>query len=132
MRVVACVVLCCCVATPCAATTLFRCVSADGGVSYQDVACVDAQVETRRISVAPEVRSGKRSGKARSAKARSGGKPAARNAAASRTDSRSRARAACVQARHGRDAILERAGLERTFELLRKLDDDVLNACKGL
>jgi hypothetical protein len=130
MRAVACAVLCCCVAMPASATTLFRCVSANGVVAYQDEACDARQVETRRIVFEPEVDTGKRPSRAKPSKAGVRGKPASRSASGS--DSRSRARTACSAARQEREVALARAGLGRTFEQLRKLDDAVREACKGL
>jgi hypothetical protein len=40
--------------------------------------------------------------------------------------------AACQQARRDRDGTLARVGLKRNFDLLRRLDDTVRNACGGL
>lgn len=41
-------------------------------------------------------------------------------------------RARCQAQKEYRDAVLARVGLNRTFDLLRKLDDQVYEACKGL
>ena len=130
MRAVACAVLCCCVAAPAAASTLYRCVSANGVASYQHEACDASQVETRRIAIEPETKSGKRAAKAKATKPAARSKPATRSGVGS--DPRSRARTECAAARQERDATLERAGLGRTFEQLRHLDDAVRLACKGL
>ena len=130
MRTVACAVLCCCVATPGAASTLYRCVSANGVASYQDEACDASQVETRRIAIQPEAKPRKRASKAKATKSGVRSKSAGRKAAGS--DSRSRTSTECAAARQTRDETLERAGLGRTFDQLRTLDVAVRSACKGL
>lgn len=39
-------------------------------------------------------------------------------------------RAACAAAKSHRQSVLDRVGLNRTFDLLRNLDDNVARACK--
>lgn len=47
-------------------------------------------------------------------------------------DSRDQQRANCQAAKNQRQEILDRAGLNRTYDLLQRLDATVYNACKGL
>ncbi len=49
-----------------------------------------------------------------------------------RYDSRDQQRANCQAAKNQRQEILDRAGLNRTYDLLQRLDATVYNACKGL
>jgi hypothetical protein len=51
---------------------------------------------------------------------------------ASGYDERAQRKANCQHAKDRRDETLERVGLNRTFELLRQLDENVASACKGL
>lgn len=115
------------------AAELFRCVAADGAVSYQDTPCEAGSRLTKTIAV-PEARAEERVVKAKSAKAakakapkaaRGGTKPA-------KTDKRDRQRQACFAARAEEQRMLDKLGLERTFEQLRSLGDKVQAACKGL
>ncbi|WP_152599967.1 hypothetical protein [Noviluteimonas dokdonensis] len=113
---------------------LFRCVSSDGAVSYQDTACAAGSRLTRTIAL-PESRVGEgseekpkaaKNAKPKSTKSGGGGaKPA-------KADKRTRQRQACVAARAEEQRVLDGLGLERTFEQLRALGDKVQAACKGV
>ena len=46
--------------------------------------------------------------------------------------SRSQQRVACAAAKSNRESVLAQVGLSRTYDLLRRLDDSVYEACKGL
>lgn len=115
------------------AAELMRCVTADGAVSYQDKPCDAGSRLTKTIAV-PEAREEEREVKTKPAKtakakapksARGGGK-------AARTDKRDRQRQTCAAARAEEQRVLDKVGLERTFEQLRSLGDKVQSACKGL
>lgn len=128
---VACAIVCLWLVGPAEATTLYRCVAADGMVSYQDAPCDGGSTESRRIAVRSESEPEARPAGAKPAKAPKRSKDATRSKG-SRSDSRSQSRLACTRAREERDVALVRAGLRRTFEQLRALDDRVYQACKGL
>ena len=127
---VACAIVCLWLVGPAEATTLYRCVAADGMVSYQDAPCVGGSTESRRIPVrveaGPETRTKAVKPVKRTKATTRSSKPS------SKSDSRAQARLTCSKAREERDVALERAGLRRTFEQLRSLDDRVYEACKGL
>lgn len=118
-------------AAPAVGAELYRCVSAAGAVSFQDAPCADGSQLSRTIPVLvdpvrPEAE--KRTAAPRSKATAS--KPGA--AKSKGPDPRGKQRVACEKARKQRDAALDRAGLNRTFEKLRALDDEVYEACKGL
>lgn len=119
------------VAVPVAGAELYRCVSAVGAVSFQDAPCAEGQLSrTIPVLVDPvQPEAAKRT--AAKAKATSS-KPGAAKSGALGSDPRGKQRAACEKARKQRDAALARAGLHRTFEKLRALDDQVYETCKGL
>jgi len=117
-------------ALPVVAGDLHRCVG-PAGVTYQQVPCGPGQVLSKTIPVvadgpADQPRAAKAQRKSGSERRVSSG------ARASKTDALDRRRATCATARRTRDEKLERLGLRRTFEDLRKLDDRVQAACRGL
>jgi hypothetical protein len=85
------------------------------------IAVPEAREEEREVKTKPA-----KTAKAKASKsARGGAKPA-------RTDKRDRQRQACAAARAEEQRVLDKVGLERTFEQLRSLGDKVQTACKGL
>lgn len=124
------------VTAPAMGAELYRCVSAGGAVSFQDVPCAEGQ-QSRTIPVLVDpvlvdpVRAEPAKRTASRAKA-TASKPSASKSGSRGSDPRARQRAACEKARKQRDEALDRAGLNRTFETLRALDDRVHEACKGL
>lgn len=121
------------------AQSIHKCVARSGQVSYQSRPCAaDARTEWARDaapepSPSAERRSAMRKEKARRAVesdylARLAGQR--RGRPAGHAISTSHDPDACEAARRHRDDVLGRVGLERTFELLRRLDDRVARACR--
>jgi len=121
--------------SPVVAADLFRCVSADGGVSWQDAPCAEGSRLSRAVPIlaepAPEPKkTAKRAGsKAVSSPSK---RPGASQATRGPPGTRAQRRIACDAARKQQAAAIERLGLKRTFDQLRTLDDQVQEACKGL
>lgn len=127
------------VAAPVAAQTVQKCVGADGHVTLTSGSCEAGQRLAARYDAVPEpvatgrvaeAGNGHEAGSPRAAgRAKAGPTRAARG----RRASTSRARPGpdrCQAARDKRERTLQRVGLKRDFDLLRKLDDDVWNACR--
>lgn len=123
---------------PVSAQTIYKCTGADGVPAYQSSPCgnglgmqtqwqplaepgeADAKA---RAELEARIERDRQSVRAHNAK---------RHKASGASGSRVRARnaTACDAARARREATLQRVGLKRNFELLRKLDDAVFNACR--
>jgi len=117
-------------AAPVMAADLHRCVG-PAGVTYQQVPCGPGQVLSKTIPVVTEAPAEK--AKATKSQRRTGAtRLGSSGARGSTSDSIDRRRAMCATAKRVRDEKLERLGLRRTFEDLRKLDDRVQAACRGL
>ena len=114
------------------AQVVYKCVSKDGRIEYSSWPCKSGQVTRKAIAAPPDP-------------AERYVPPAPRSTAgvASRVtrnfagptraqQKRSVREAACDQARRDRDTTLARVGLKRNFDLLRRLDDTVRDACGGL
>lgn len=121
-------------ALPASAQTVQKCVDAAGhvtltstecGAGHQLVASYDAVPEPVPVTaVGPAVRKPGAAGRSRGAAA-----PARRVSRGA--GSRTRAKPdACDAARARREKTLQRVGLKRNFDLLRKLDDEVWAACR--
>jgi len=117
---------------PCLASagTLYRCVGADGQVSYLATPCAAGQRMDRSIEFAPEPDSPVlvASGRPRSASAK------ARTMSRLRRGGGSKSRPSvdpCVLAKAKREQALERLGMKRTFAALSRLDEPVRKACRG-
>ena len=130
-RIVACV-LAGGVAGPGAAADLYRCVSDGGAVSYQDAPCGDGSRLSRTIPVLVDPAGAEPAARTTSKRKPPASKPGSAATGSKGSNARGKQRAACEQARKKRDAALERMGLNRTFDKLRALDDEVQAACKGL
>jgi hypothetical protein len=124
-------IVACLLAAPAAGAELYRCVAADGAVSYQDAPCAGGSTlsKTIPVSVADDKARERKPIKSRAGTGRSAKTGRPKESAA---DGRTRQRAACAKARKERDTKLERLGLNRTFEQLRAMDDQVEVVCKGL
>lgn len=121
-------------AAPARAQSVQKCVAADGHVSFTSGACgagerLEATYEAvpervpARSAVAP-----RGSAEARTQRRSMQDRPAAR---APRTHARpALAPDRCQAARDRRERTLARVGLKRTFDLLRRLDDEVRAACR--
>lgn len=128
------------VAAPVGAQTVQKCVDADGHVTLTSGSCGAGQRLAARYDAVPEPAAtasvaqadgGRRAaalpGTAGHAKA--GASRAARGGRASASRTRP-GPDRCQAARDKRERTLQRVGLKRDFDLLRKLDDDVWNACR--
>ncbi len=122
------------------AQEIHRCVDRGGRVSLQGAPCAPNQrlthtthvaaaerrpdIEARNAQVAAEMdRRNRRQGAVTRPSSASHGRRA--------TPSESQRRSAdCSAAKARRDALLRQAGLRRTFDLLRRLDDAVHRACR--
>ena len=114
--------------THAAAQNVYKCVAADGVVSYQSAPCEHGAREAARWDAPPDPPSRLHqsvSSQERPASGprfmRTGSAHIARNAAKP---------SACEAAKVNRDRTLERVGLKRTFDLLSRLDEQVRNACR--
>ena len=124
-------------AAPARAQTVQKCIAADGHVSFTSGACGAGERLDATYAAVPERVT---AGPAAAATARRAAEPGARRrgqqarppARAPRSQARP-TRAApdrCQAARDRRERTLARVGLKRTFDLLRKLDDEVWAACR--
>lgn len=124
------------------AQQVYKCVDRSGNVAYQSDPCSQTQTTARTWEAMPDPvpdGSGPASVMAPVSKPRSAA--AYPRSSASRWKGRGTIGAAipvenggnsrsCEAAKASRTQTLERVGLKRTFELLRKLDDAVHRACK--
>lgn len=127
------------------AQTLYKCV-AHGSVSYQQRPCPTAARTVRTIEFSPEAPPSAAVLAAREIKARQDrtesqflarpdGFLAIRRGAGSRSRERRgidrrRNETACPTAKTKRERTLGRVGFDRNIDLLRKLDEDVADACR--
>jgi len=130
------------VVAPAGAQYLYRCESYQGAVTIQDSPCPAASRETKRTAVGAyeETESSRaaKQGAAQRAQATRevrGFVPAdqaVRSASPSKPKpwEPDRDNSACEAAKKRRETVLKAAGLSRTFELLRALDDEVYKACR--
>lgn len=128
-------------ASAASAQQVYKCVS-DSEVSYQSAACDATQKVAKQWDATPEPeptvdelrqrRLKIQRDRAESAQlSRAAGTERARSGSSRQnTGSRRSSMSHCDAAKARREAKLESAGLKRTFDLLRKLDDAVNEACK--
>ena len=123
------------VGSPVTAGELFRCVSDDGGVSWQDAPCAAGSRLSRAVPILVEpTPEPKKTAKRTGAKSVSAPlqRPAASRSTRASPGTRAQRRIACDAARKQHAAAIERLGLKRTFDQLRALEDQVQEVCKGL
>lgn len=125
--------LLCCVA-PAPAQTVQKCVAADGHVTLTSAACGAGQRLAARYDAVPEPMPAAASAAADRQAANRPGRAAMPRTVKRRGSSRATAHSRpgadrCEAARSRRERTLQRVGLKRTFDLLRKLDDEVWTAC---
>lgn len=116
---------------PVAAQTVQKCVAKDGHVILTSDECGMGERLAGRWDATPEPEP-EAVPAARSAAARARASGTARPASHA-TTGRPRSKAGakrCETARAKRERTLERVGLKRTFDLLRRLDDEVRAACR--
>lgn len=129
------------VAPATSAQQVYKCVGGKD-VSYQSAPCGATQTVARQWDATPEpgpsaedlrqLESKREQGRAESAwLSRAAGTDRTRHVRGSRQSSNVRPKASrCDAAKSRREARLMAVGLKRTFDLLRKLDDAVHEACK--
>ena len=111
------------------AGTLYRCVGANGQVSYLATPCAAGQRMDRSIEFAPVPDSPVLAASGRPHPASAKGRSISKSRRGG-TVSRPRVDP-CVQAKAKREQALERLGLKRTFADLSRLDEPVRKACGG-
>ena len=113
------------------AQTVQKCIAASGHITLTSGACGAGERLAARYDAVPEAAPTH----APAAKPSVSAEPVRRKSSVSRPSSspapRSRRRAdPCQSARDRRERTLERVGLKRDFNLLRRLDDEVWAACR--
>ncbi len=111
------------------AGTLYRCVGANGQVSYLATPCAAGQRMDRSIEFAPVPDSPVLAASGRPHPASAKGRSISKSRRGG-TVSRPRVDP-CVQAKAKREQALERLGLKRTYADLSRLDEPVRKACGG-
>ena len=123
---------------PAASQTVQKCIAADGHVTLTSGACADGHRLAGTYDAVPEASEPVVAAQARlRASPRASGYPAPAQVAPRVRSRVSRSPAGnntaakrCKSAREHREQTLRRVGLKRTFDLLRRLDDDVWAACR--
>jgi hypothetical protein len=114
------------------AQAIYKCVGTKGAVSYQSIPCTSGATTARTINyVAAPAPIAPRAPYVAPRPAPSAYRPSYAYANPA-YDERAQRKANCQAAKDGREVTLDQVGLNRTFDLLRQLDDDVAFACKGL
>jgi hypothetical protein len=114
------------------AQAIYKCVGVRGAVSYQSIPCTYGATTARTINyVADPTPPAPRAPYVVPRAAQNAFRPTSAYANPA-YDERAQRKANCQAAKNSREATLGRIGLNRTFDLLRQLDDDVALACKGL
>ena len=124
-----CLCLCLCPGLA-SAGTLYRCVSANGQVSYLATPCAAGQRMDRSIEFVPVPDSPVMASTGRKRSASASGRSMSRSRRSGGSASRS-AVDPCQQAKAKRQQALERLGLKRTYADLSRLDEPVRKACRG-
>lgn len=126
-------------ATPAWAQTVQKCTGPDGHVTLTSGACPDGQRQAASYDATPEVMTPERAAELErrrqqdDANSRYLQSLAPRGGASTRGQrysGRASRHGACDAAKARREDTLRRVGLKRTHDLLRKLDDQVYEACK--
>ena len=124
------------IAAPAAAQSVFKCRDAKGNAVYQSEPCPNAEKRWdtqpsattwddyyKRQAADRQIAADRRHMRARARDISSGSGPVGAAVGP-------QASSACQQAKAHRQAAYDAAGLHRTFELSRQMDDMVYNACK--
>jgi hypothetical protein len=126
-------------ATPALAQTVQKCTDRNGHITLTSGACPAGQREAASYDATPEVMTAERAAELErrrrqdDANSRYLESLTPRRSASTTTYRSSGAasrRSGCDAAKAYRDATLRRVGLKRTHDLLRRLDDQVYEACK--
>lgn len=113
--------------------TVYTCVGPDGSRTHGSQPCADGQ---RTAAERPFVRDPTTLTTPRAAKPAPAARPKATSRKSEITSGAHRKplidkkRERCERAKANRESTLERVGLKRTFDLLRRLDDEVHAACR--
>lgn len=130
------------VASVASANTVHKCIGPGGAVSYQDAPCAPGFREGGNWTADPEPAPTPAQMQARERRQqqdraesdflsrRAGTDRSGGNRAQASRVIRSPAPSACEAARARRQKTLDNVGLKRTFDLLRKLDEQVRDACR--
>lgn len=110
-----------------AAQSVQKCIATDGHVTLTSGDCADGQVLAKTYDAVPEPAAAQAAPSRIATPARSGSRSTPRATARSRGKPPPDR---CQAARDRREQTLRRVGLKRTFDLLRKLDDEVWAACR--
>ncbi|MBJ6984678.1 DUF4124 domain-containing protein [Luteimonas sp. MC1750] len=124
-----------CCGAPAAAQTVQKCVGSDGHVTLTSEACGAGQRLAARYDAVPEPMPAAASAAAGRQETDRQGRRGVQRTVARRGTGRATAGSRpgadrCEAARARRERTLQRVGLKRTFDLLRKLDDEVRAACR--
>lgn len=120
------------------AQSVQKCIGPEGHVTLTSGECSDGQLLAGTYEAVPEPFTAATAGRPESQRRQTGASSRsgaiARTAAARARPDRTKARGKsssnrCQAARDRREQTLQRVGLKRTFDLLRKLDDEVWAAC---
>lgn len=127
-------------ASPASAQVVSKCVGTDGHVTFTSEPCkpherLESSVHAPPERLTPqrreELERRRRQGEADSAYLNQlAGFERHRGARNTRRSRETDRQAQCQAAKANRDAVLTRIGLKRTYDLLRRLDDQVYDACK--
>lgn len=113
---------------PAIAQTVQKCIAADGHVTLTSDACAAGHRLAGTYDAVPEQVATATPAKVSSDRTLSGSRTR-RAGGASGSRARGTPATRCQAAHDRREQTLRRAGLKRTFDLLRKLDDEVWAAC---
>lgn len=113
-----------------AAQSVQKCIAADGHVTLTSGECGAGERLAASYEAEPEPVAARAAAVASTGQQASRTAPAARRTAAGRATRARTAPDRCKAARDRRERTLQRVGLKRTFDLLRRLDDEVWEACR--
>jgi Domain of unknown function (DUF4124) len=136
MLLLATATLCACIGPAAAASqgTIYRCVAANGSVSYQDTACAP-ELRTTAIrrytshTIDPALAAHRRAIEQEMDRRNRANSAALRAVSIRQTP---KTPSQCDTAKAKRESAVKRAGLKRTFAMMSELDGEVWDVCKGL
>lgn len=112
------------------AQSVQKCIAGDGRISFTSHACGDGERLAATYSAVPETEPERSAAEtARPVRPESRQRQHRTRARAGAVRGR-KASGPCEKARERRERTLQRVGLKRTFDLLRKLDEEVWDACR--
>lgn len=111
---------------------VYRCVDRAGGVALQSQPCGAGQRMTRAVPAPPDVEPVRPARPPAQSRRLTSNGIAYNGYAGQGQNQHAQQVAACASARRDRDATLARIGLNRTYDLLQRLDANVRESCKGV